>query len=246
MALSLFGLLVGCNKATEPAQVSGPSEAGKKYLLAAAPDGAKAISIIFEEAKEGDDVIAMGTIDTIAGASILLSEGGGHHDHDHGDDHAHDHGHDHAHDADSCPFCSGKEKTPSSMAVIQIAKEGSDEIVTENLDKFLGLKSGQSLVVKGKRGSNEVGSLVILASAVYVKDADGHDHAHGDHDHGDHDHGHGDHDHGDHDHKHGDHDHEGHDHKDGDHDHDHDHKDGDHDHKEDKKEAAAGDAPKAE
>jgi ABC-type nickel/cobalt efflux system permease component RcnA len=198
--------LAGCQRAAPTATpASATTAAGAKYLLAAEPEGAHPVIEAREAAQDQEDIVVLGRIggdinpwiEGLAAFSIVdpslkaCSDIEG----------------------DGCPtpwdYCCETDKLPAAKVLVKVVDESGRSVDTD-ARKLLGVKELQTVVVKGKAHRDEAGNLTVLASGIYVRPADGHDHAHEGHDHG---HADG--------HKH-------------DHDHDHDHPKGTKDHHDEK------------
>jgi hypothetical protein len=165
--LTLF-LAIGCNEAPKPvATTAAPvSEADKaKYLLAEEPAGAKAVQVVRQEAKDGDDVVIVGRIGGetkpwvegkaafwIVDASVkscLQMEG-----------------ENCATPWDYC--CTPKEELRQAMATVKVVDD-QGRTVAADARQLLGVKELQTVVARGQARRDDHGNLTVLAKGLYVR-----------------------------------------------------------------------------
>jgi hypothetical protein len=235
IAASLL-LLAGCSGDSDQSDgsqssSSGPSEAGKAYILASEPAGAVDVIAAREDAEDDADIVVVGRIggdvdpwvDGLAAFTIV-------------DESLADCS---QIEGDSCPtpwdYCCASGVAEARTLVKFV--DGSGEVVETGAKELLGVRELQTVVVQGKAQRDADGNLTILASRVFVRphvdrpmvEAGAHTHSH---EHG-HSHDHGENENADHDDAHshdgdaehdGEHSHEGdleHSHADEDHEHSH-------------------------
>ena len=77
----------------------------------------------------------------------------------------------HQHDADNCPFCRAKKKKLlASTALVQIV-DPEGNVPAMDARKLLGLKEGQTVVVRGAAKIDALGNLAVRAAGIYVRPA---------------------------------------------------------------------------
>lgn len=172
---------LGCNRPTKDAQpISqsksdpksddknlGPTEEGKKYLLAAEPSGAKGVVEVRKDASDGDAIVMVGRIagskkpfvDGRASFSVIdleIKPCG-------------------LEDDESCEFpwdccCTPKNVLFHSMANIKF--EGPDgKTLGVSAKELLGVKEMAIVVVTGKANRDDKGNLTVVANGLHVRSA---------------------------------------------------------------------------
>jgi hypothetical protein len=158
-------LVIGCNKPQVPAgnKRAEASAEGKKYLLAAAPEGAKHVKAARAEAKNDDEVVVEGRIGgdvnpwidgqaafNIADPSFKPCN---------------------EIEGDDCPtpwdYCCQSDLN-SGKALVKIV-DGSGNVVRSRAKEFLGLTELDTVIVRGKAVRDENNNLIVLANGVFVK-----------------------------------------------------------------------------
>lgn len=166
--LVAVAVLAGCGEEAsqdDPAPTaSGPSEAGKAYMLAEEPTEANEVIQVREDAKDGDEVLVVGRIGgsedpwiegeaafTIVDNSLKACS-------------------DIPGDACEKPwdYCCETTKLPTSTALVKFV-DAEGATVDADARELLGVKELSTVVVKGKAKRDDAGNLTVLASGVYVK-----------------------------------------------------------------------------
>jgi hypothetical protein len=162
--LAMLGLLAGCSRDNSAGPRAAESDAaGKKYLLAEEPAGAKSVTELRKSAKDGDDVVIVGRIggeqkpwiEGKAGFLIVDCSLKACSDID----------------GDGCetPWdycCESKEKITNGLATIKFLDEHG-KTIDADARKFLGVDVLNTVVVRGKAKRDDEGNLIVLASGLY-------------------------------------------------------------------------------
>ncbi|MBC7853919.1 MAG: hypothetical protein IAF94_10815 [Pirellulaceae bacterium] len=159
-----MALAVGCSSKTPTASSATPSAENAQYFLTAEPAAAKSVVDAKKSAQDGEEVTLVGRIGgsespfvagrasfTVVDLSLVpCSERPG----------------------DSCTtpwdYCCDTDALPASTAVVKIV-DGEGKTIAKDARKELGMKELQTVTVKGKAKRDEAGNLVVLTSAVFVK-----------------------------------------------------------------------------
>ncbi len=160
-------LVAGCNGSDAPVASNAAGErsaAGDRFLLAEEPAGAKGVTQVRQDAKDGDAIVVVGRIGGdvkpwvdgraafwIVDPSLRACGEGG--------------------DEDNCktPWdycCTPKEELAKAMATIKFVDEAGHTIATDSRE-FLGLKELQTVVVRGTAKRDADGNLTVIATGVY-------------------------------------------------------------------------------
>ncbi len=171
--LVLLGLLLaGCARtADHDARTPGGSAA---YLLAEEPQGAKGVLEIRAGLESGGatesaaEVVLVARIGGVEGAiwdparaafTVQDLSAVEHADVDEAPQH----------DADSCPFCRAeKKKKLASTALVEVV-DAQGNVPVVDARKLLGLKEGQTVVVRGHAQIDSLGNLAVRAAGVFVR-----------------------------------------------------------------------------
>jgi hypothetical protein len=166
-ALLLAGALAaGCNKAGAPGAPGDEAKAveGKgKYLLEKEPAGARTVKEARQEVKDGAEVVLVGHIGGdkkpwvegratfwVVGPSVKPCP-----------------------PEEGCPTpwdccCTPKEELLKVMATVKVVDD-TGEAVRTDARKLLGLKEGQTVVVRGRAKRDAKGNLTVLADGLFVR-----------------------------------------------------------------------------
>ena len=162
--LAMAGLLVGCSRDNSAGPQAAESDAaGKKYLLAEEPAGAKSVVELRKSAKDGDDVVIVGRIGGgedpwvkgkagfwIVDCSLKACS-------------------DIEGDGCETPWdycCESKEKLTNGMATVKFVDERG-KTIDADARKFLGVDVLNTVVVRGKAKRDDEGNLIVLANGLY-------------------------------------------------------------------------------
>lgn len=157
-------VLVGCSR-TDPTPKNGPDANGSqdakaKYLLASEPAGAKGVTEVKQQAKDGDEVVVVGRIGgdkpftgrasfTIVDMKFKPCN---------------------EIEGDSCPtpwdYCCDLPGAQGTVLVKLVDAAGTT--LPEDAKALLGVKELQTLVVRGHARRDE-GSISVVASGIYIK-----------------------------------------------------------------------------
>ena len=164
LVLGSLALGMGCTPSSLTADSASPSAEVAKYFLDEEPAAAKSVVDAKKSAQDGEEVTLVGRIGgsespfvsgrasfTVVDLSLVpCNERPG----------------------DSCKtpwdYCCDTDILPASTAVVKII-DGEGKTVAKDAQKDLGMKELQTVTVKGKAKRDEAGNLVVLASAVFVK-----------------------------------------------------------------------------
>ena len=152
------------------------SASGAKYLLDAEPAAAQSVvdvRALLEEKKTPTDVVVVGRIsglgqptwDTeraafmVADLSLALEEEAAKAEHDETP----------KHDAENCPYCHDeKQKELAGLALVQVV-DSNGSIPSVDARQLLGLREGQTIVVRGQGQIDKLGTVVVRTSGIYVR-----------------------------------------------------------------------------
>lgn len=143
----------------------GPTEEGKKYLLAAEPAGAKGVVDTRKDAKDGDAIVMVGRI---AGSRKPFVEGRASFS-------VTDLKIEPCAEEEGCPTpwdccCTSKEELLPAMA--QVKFEGTDgKTLGVGARELLGVRELAVVVVTGKANRDDKGNLTVVANGVHVRSA---------------------------------------------------------------------------
>jgi hypothetical protein len=167
----LLVLASGCQDgASGPSKASGVS--ADQFLLAEEPAGANGVAVVKAELQESDaaaDVVVVGRIGGIDGqvwdpqqAVFMIV------DPDVELDDAEEVGP--SHDEENCPFCRAKrKKLLASTAIVEI-RDDQGEIPSLDARELFGLREGQTIVARGQGEIDSLGTLIVKASGIHVRD----------------------------------------------------------------------------
>jgi hypothetical protein len=162
-------LVVGCGKGTDPAgDKLGAGDRGggdkDKYLLKAEPAGSKGVLAVRKEARDGDEVVVVGRIGgrrpftgrasfTIVDPSLKPCN---------------------EREDDACPtpwdYCCDTPQDLARATVLVKFVDDQGKTLADDVEKSLGLKPLQTVMVKGKaRVGKEGGLTAVVAEGLYVK-----------------------------------------------------------------------------
>jgi hypothetical protein len=169
-ALVLAGVLAaGCGRGDNPPAApadkdrQGAEASGEKYRLAAEPAGAKGVTAVREQAKDGDEVVVVGRIGGnakpwvegraafwIVDPSLKSCK---------------------ETEDDDCPTpwdycCTPREDLVKGMATVKVVDDKGQTVATD-ARQLLGVKELQTVVVRGRAKRDAEGNLTVLASGVY-------------------------------------------------------------------------------
>jgi hypothetical protein len=149
---------------------------GAKYLLDAEPVAAQSVvdvRALLEEKKAPADVVVVGRISglsqptwdperaafMVADLSLAMEEETAKTEHDETP----------KHDDENCPFCRvKKEKELAGLALVQVV-DSSGSIPSVDARQLLGLREGQTIVVRGQGQIDKLGTVVVRTSGIYVR-----------------------------------------------------------------------------
>jgi hypothetical protein len=164
---SLFAWLAGCTKEPSPsgeAPKTSPTVAeGAKYLLSAEPAGAKDVTKLREEAKDGDAVVIVGRVGgsrepcvkgRVAFTIVDMAQKS-----------CDENGEDCQTPWDYCHLSTSEIAAVSAM--IKIVDE-QGKTVPHDVKEFLGIQPLQTVVVQGKV-KRDNGNLTVLADGIYIR-----------------------------------------------------------------------------
>jgi len=174
---ALLLLLVGggCRQTTGPNR-GAASAAGTKYLLDAEPASAQPVvdvRALLEEKKVPTDIVVVGRISGLGQptwdperaafmvADLSLA----------GEAEAAKDEHDETpkHDAEACPYCRGKKKKElAGLALVQVV-DADGSIPAVDARQLLGLRDGQTIVVRGQGEIDKLGTFVVRTNGIYVR-----------------------------------------------------------------------------
>lgn len=164
LVLGSLALGIGCTPSSPTASSESPPAEVAQYFLTAEPAAAKSVVDAKKSVQDGEEVTLIGRIGgsespfvsgrasfTVVDLSLVpCSERPG----------------------DSCTtpwdYCCDTDALPASTAVVKIV-DGDGKTIAKDAKKDLGMKELQTVTVKGKAKRDEAGNLVVLASAVFVK-----------------------------------------------------------------------------
>lgn len=171
MLLVALGATAACSKSSPPAgpdaagaASTGPSEEGKKFLLAEEPAGALQVHEARESAQDQQEVVVVGRIGgdvdpwvaEAAAFSIVdnklvpCSERPG----------------------DTCPtpwdYCCDHNDLPTHKVLVKLVDDAG-QVLPVDARKLLGVKALQTVVVRGRGQKDAAGNLVVLAKGIHVK-----------------------------------------------------------------------------
>lgn len=156
--------LVGCGTSPTPDVASGPSAAGKAFVLETEPAEAQGVKDARADSQDADEVTVVGRIggDTnpwIEGQAAFLVVDSSLKPCNEKDD-------------DGCPtpwdYCCDADSLLTHKALVKIVDADGKTIPTD-ARKLLGLKELQTVVVHGKAKRDESGNLTVLADGIYVR-----------------------------------------------------------------------------
>jgi hypothetical protein len=155
--LLVSAVLAGCGQTSNDAQFASHRA---KFLLAAEPSGALAISAARKEKTKGHPVTLVGRIGgtedpwTEGRAAFVITDAvaapAGHGD-----------------DCKDCPFCS-KKRDASTLAVVQFVDE-QGQILPIDARQLFGIAADQTVVVEGQVEHNDLGMMVVSAKGMFVR-----------------------------------------------------------------------------
>lgn len=143
----------------------GPTEEGKKYLLAAEPKGAKGVVDARKDVKDGEPVVLVGRI---AGSRKPFVDGRASFS-------VTDLKIEPCAEDEGCPTpwdccCTGKEELLPAMA--QVKFDGKDgKTLNVGAKELLGVKELAIVVVTGKANRDDKGNLTVVADGLHVRSA---------------------------------------------------------------------------
>ena len=156
-------IVVGCGQPSGPTSEQLRAERDK-FLLKAEPSGAVGVLDARESLPSTGSVVMVGKIggtgqpwvDGKAAFVIVDPSCGADAEHCH-------HGPD-----DNCPFCAKKQPQSDSLAIVQFVDDRG-ELLPYGAQSLFELAANQTVVVEGKAKINELGTLVVMASGIYVR-----------------------------------------------------------------------------
>lgn len=164
-AIVVTGALVsaGCNQrsAADPAELKAQRS---RFLLTAEPEGAVGVLDARDASPHGGPVVLVGRIGGTQQPWVLGKAAFVIVDPTCGADVEHSH---HGPD-DNCPFCAQKKPQSESLAIVQFHDQRGQLLALDAKELFE-LGEDQTVVVKGEAKVNELGTLVVMASGIYVR-----------------------------------------------------------------------------
>jgi hypothetical protein len=165
----------GCRHSTGTDH-NAASASGAKYLLDAEPAEAQSVvdvRALLEGKKAPTDVVVVGRIgglsqptwDTeraafmVADQSLAPEEEATKAEHDETP----------KHDAENCPFCRVKKKKElAGLALVQVV-DSNGSVPSIDARQLLGLREGQTIIVRGQGQIDKLGTVVVRTSGIYVR-----------------------------------------------------------------------------
>lgn len=150
----------GCGRTSATTNSAPESSA---YVLPAEPQGSIGVLDARTRDVDGQEVVLVGRIGGVPNpwvqgyASFIVSDLGA------PDATAHKHA-----DGCDCKFCAQKHRAADSIAVVEIV-DGNGHLLRTDAQQLLGLKAGQTVVVRGRARVDSLGCMTLATSGVYIR-----------------------------------------------------------------------------
>ena len=155
-------LAAGCTQ--QATQAGSPSvQNGRQFQLSREPRGAIGILDARGRDVDGQELVLIGKIGGVTNpwvkgyASFIVSDTTA----------ANVAGHKHA-DGCDCKFCKQKHRAADSIAVVEIV-DRDGKVIRVGAQQLLGLKAGQTVVVRGRARVDSLGCMTLSARGVYIR-----------------------------------------------------------------------------
>ncbi len=174
-ALLLTVLGAGCQNSGRPVR-GVPSPEGEQYLLDTEPPGAKSVAdvrALLEGQPAQSEVVIVGRISGLSQptwdperAAFMVADESLSAAHEAAED---EHDRTPQHDAEHCPYCRDQRKKElAGLALVEVI-DRDDCVPPVDARDLLGLRDGQTVVIRGEGGIDSLGALVVRTREIYVR-----------------------------------------------------------------------------